>query len=183
VILTELASRTHIKRRHYDEENILPNVRYQLEQQRRRQNDGDKWNSIYNILFPGEPVPNPCMHVHRSVTVSIPSPNVVGTVVFIDSSSPSQRDSRDVSQSSSTHLSAALEESTPSGSTTADLDENQENMTAELIVRDVRETSSIFDVSLPEADGFGPDDLGLFDSLELISDILLCEFELDIPNS
>jgi hypothetical protein len=37
--------------------------RPQLEQQRRRQHDEDKWKSMYKILFPGELAPNLSMHL------------------------------------------------------------------------------------------------------------------------
>jgi hypothetical protein len=60
-ILTEFVSRAHIKKRHYDEEQIPTDVRYQLEQQRRKQRDEEKWESLYKILFPGEMPPSPCM--------------------------------------------------------------------------------------------------------------------------
>ena len=67
-MLMKLASRAHLKRRHYEQEHIPADVRYLLEQQRRTQNDRDKWESIYKILFPGEAVPNLCMCPCRSVT-------------------------------------------------------------------------------------------------------------------
>ena len=60
-MLMELASRAHIKGRHYEQEHIPADIRYELEKQRRTQNDRDKWESIYKILFPGETVPNPCL--------------------------------------------------------------------------------------------------------------------------
>ncbi|KAN0071719.1 hypothetical protein V8E54_010315 [Elaphomyces granulatus] len=58
-VLGDLLRLGHIKNRHYDEEQIPTNVRYQLEQQRRKQRDEEKWESLYKILFPGEIPPCP----------------------------------------------------------------------------------------------------------------------------
>ncbi|KAN0071774.1 hypothetical protein V8E54_010370 [Elaphomyces granulatus] len=107
--------KTHIKNRHYDEEQIPTDVRYELEQQRRKQRDKDKWETLYKILFPGEIPPSPFV---------------------TDSSLSSQGDLNDASQLFSTHLPAALEGSIP-----AERDGQLENIAAETILQDVQETS------------------------------------------
>ena len=166
-MLTELLSRTHIKSRHYDEEDIQPDVRYKLEQQRRKQNDKEKWISIYKILFPGATVPNSCMHLHRSVTISMPSPNVL--VVFADS--------KDISQLSSTHLPPELEDSTPH------LGGHQEIMAVESIVEDVQNTSSTSGVPLTVTNNSGPGNPEFFDNLYAELDEVTNNFWLAYRNS
>jgi hypothetical protein len=158
VIFTELASRTHIKRRHYAEENIQPDVRYKLEQQRRRQKDEDKWKSMYKILFPGEVVPSPCMHLQPS-----PYLLLMLSVVFTNPSSAVQNDSNDVSQPSRIYLPTAPEVSTLSNSTSTEPNGRQGNIIAAEPMQGIQETGSTSDVPPIVTNDFSHDNPGFFD--------------------
>ncbi|KAN0071783.1 hypothetical protein V8E54_010379 [Elaphomyces granulatus] len=129
--------KTHIKSRHYDEEHIQPDVRYQLEQQRRRQNDEKKWKSIYEILFPGEIAPSS---------------------FFIN---PISADSNDVSPRTQS-LPTAPEVSTPSNSAPAEPNGHQGNIAMEPM-QGVLRTSSTSDVSPIVTNDSSQDNPGFFD--------------------
>ncbi|KAN0071786.1 hypothetical protein V8E54_010382 [Elaphomyces granulatus] len=156
--------KTHIKRRHYDEEHIQHDVRYQLEQQRRKQKDEDKWKSIYKILFPGERAPSP---------------------FFINPSLALEVDSNDVSPPSRTHLPTALEVSALSNNSTPAKPDRQPGNIAGNIAADpmqcVQGTSSTSNVPPIVTNGFSHDDPGFFDNG--ISYAELDEATRDILNS
>ncbi|KAN0071771.1 hypothetical protein V8E54_010367 [Elaphomyces granulatus] len=146
--------KAHIKKRHYDEEHIPTDVRYQFEQQRRKQRDEEKWESLYNILFPGEIPPSPCMHMifiqaFNTIFHMCFFSDDIGTIIVVtDSSLTSQGDLNDASQLSSTRLPVALEDSMPT-----ERDGQPGNIATGAIVQG-QETSSMSRVPLIVTNGF-----------------------------